>query len=72
MSPADSTSLPRLLSAQDVSDATGLPKWRVYELTRSDDIPHVRLGRAVRYSAQALAEWIDQGGTGQWNAPDSV
>lgn len=56
--------LPRLLTAQEVADQTGLPLSRVYELSREDQIPHVRLGRALRYSAPAVREWIEAGGTG--------
>jgi excisionase family DNA binding protein len=59
----DTTRLPRLLTAREVHEATGIPLARVYELTRDGEIPAVRLGRAVRYSATRLSEWIDAGGT---------
>lgn len=59
------TSLPRLLTADEVADATGLPKARVYELARDGDMPSVRLGRAVRFSETALLAWIEAGGTQQ-------
>lgn len=55
--------LPRLLTAREVSEATGLPTWRVYELSRNGDIPAVALGRSYRYSAPALRSWIESGGT---------
>lgn len=57
------TSLPRLLTADEVADATGLPKARVYELAREGDMPAVHLGRAVRFSETALLAWIEAGGT---------
>lgn len=57
------TPLPRLLTAQEVAEQTGLPLSRVYELSRRDEIPHVRLGRALRYSAPELRKWIRAGGT---------
>ena len=62
--------LPRLLSAEEVSKHTGLSRARIYELVRSGAIPHVRLGRTVRFSAAALREWLEAGGTG-YNGPDS-
>ena len=44
--------LPRLLTAAEVAGQTGLSAARVYELVRAGQIPHVRLGRAVRFSAR--------------------
>ena len=58
------TDLPRLLHTAEVAGMTGISKARLYELVREGSIPHVRLGRAVRYPAPALREWIDAGGTG--------
>lgn len=55
--------LPRLLTAGQVAEQTGIPLSRVYELSRNGDIPHVRLGRALRYPAPALRKWIAKGGT---------
>jgi len=69
MSEESRSPLPRLLTARQVADQTGIPLSRVYELTREGDLPHVRMGRAVRYSAPALRAWIDAGGTGEWS-PD--
>lgn len=55
--------LPRLLTAREVSEALGLPKWRVYQLARDEGLPAVRLGRSLRFDADALAAWIEAGGT---------
>lgn len=62
--------LPRLLTAKAVAAATGIPTWRIYELTRSGDIPHVRLGRAIRYPATEVTRWLKRGGTGEWSPPE--
>ena len=59
--------LPRLLTAEEVAAATGLPLARVYELARDGSMPCVRLGRAVRFSAPALCQWIENGGTASTN-----
>jgi excisionase family DNA binding protein len=56
--------LPRLLNAREVSDATGLPRWRIYELSRRGELPAVAVGsRSYRYSAPAIREWIAGGGS---------
>lgn len=57
------TQLPRLLRAEDVAEATGLTKARIYELVRRNEIPAVRVGRSVRFSEAALLEWLRTGGT---------
>lgn len=61
---AASRELPRLLTADEVARQTGLSKGRIYELAREEDMPHVRLGRAVRFDPVAVREWIASGGTG--------
>ena len=59
--------LPRLLTAAQVSDATGLPLACVYKLARNGNMPVVRLGRAMRFSESALCQWIEHGGTASTN-----
>ncbi len=56
-------SLPRLLTASEVSARTGIPLWRIYELSRTGEMPSVRIGRSYRFSAEAVRRWIDAGGT---------
>lgn len=56
--------LPRLLTAAEVAEQTGLPHATVYELTRRGELPAVRIGeRHYRYSAPAVREWLAAGGT---------
>lgn len=55
--------LPKLLSAKEVSEMLGVAQWRIYERVRTGDLPSVKVGRSVRFSASALREWIEQGGT---------
>ena len=57
------SALPRLMTASELASLTGIPKSRVYFLTRCGQLPHVRLGRAVRYDPAAVRAWLDQGGT---------
>lgn len=56
----------RLLEAAEVADLLAVPVRWVREHTRSGLIPHVRLGRYVRYRREAVVGWIaeqEHGGT---------
>lgn len=57
------------LSAADVSEQTGLSISLIRKLTRSGEIPHLRIGRRIIYPAEALAEWLAQNTVGG-KAPD--
>ena len=49
-----------LLTAEEVAALLRVtPAW-VYSETRRRRIPHIRLGRYVRYRREALAAWMDQ------------
>lgn len=48
------------LSAAEVSEQTGISISLVRKLTRSGEIPHIRVGRRILYPAEALAEWLTQ------------
>lgn len=49
-----------LLTAEEVAALLRVtPAW-VYAETRRHRIPHIRLGRYVRYRRDALAHWMDQ------------
>ena len=55
--------LQRLLTAAEVAERTGVPRWRIYELARQGEMPVVRLGRSFRFSAATVAAWLEAGGT---------
>ena len=55
---------PLLLSADQTGALLGVSRGRVYELARLGILPHVRLGRQVRVSREALENFIAQGGCG--------
>lgn len=48
---------PPLLDAEGVADLLGVPKTWVLAEARADRIPHIRLGRYVRFDPDALREW---------------
>jgi predicted DNA-binding transcriptional regulator AlpA len=49
----------RLLTAKDTADRLLLsPSWLAKARMRGDGPPFVKLGRSIRYSEGALAEWM--------------
>jgi excisionase family DNA binding protein len=56
------STLPRLLTAEQVAEQTGLPRYTVYALARESEIPCVRVRRTVRFPSDALENWIRSGG----------
>lgn len=54
-SPAD-----RLLVAEEVAEMLAVPTSWVREATRSGQLPHVRLGRYVRYDRGAILAWVSE------------
>jgi excisionase family DNA binding protein len=47
-----------LLTADDVAKILKVRVQRVRELTRRGLVPHIRLGRQVRYRPEAIEEWL--------------
>jgi excisionase family DNA binding protein len=50
----------RLLRAEDVAERLQLTTDRIYSLCRSRAIPHVRLGRTVRFRSEAIDRWLEE------------
>jgi excisionase family DNA binding protein len=50
----------RLMTAHEAAELLRVtPAW-VYEQTRRSRMPHVRLGRYVRYRRTSLEAWVDE------------
>ena len=48
-----------MLRIREVAKATGIEPWRWYEILKRGEGPaHVTIGRTIRISDAALAEWI--------------
>lgn len=48
----------RLLTAKEVAELIQVnPSW-IYAAVRANQIPHVRLGRYVRFSESAIDQWL--------------
>ena len=50
----------RLLTAAEVAELLNVPESWVRGHTRSGAIPHLELGRYVRYRRQAVLAWLDE------------
>lgn len=50
----------QLLTASDVAELLAVPERWVREHTRGGLIPHLRLGRYVRYRKDAVVRWLDE------------
>ncbi len=49
----------RLLTAAEVADVLAVPERWVQDASREGRIPHVRLGRYVRFRREAVLAWIE-------------
>ena len=48
-----------LLSVKEASEALGISRPIVHQLTHRDDFPSIRIGRRVLINAKKLQEWLD-------------
>ena len=48
----------QLLTAREVADLLRLPVSTVYELARTERLPHLRIGRAMRFSREDLETYL--------------
>jgi excisionase family DNA binding protein len=50
----------RLLNAAEIAELLAVPERWVRDHTRGGLIPHLKLGRYVRYRAEAVFAWLDE------------
>ena len=50
----------RLLDAAELGQRWNVPTSWIREATRAGKIPHVKLGRYVRYRAEACDAWLEE------------
>ena len=48
-----------LLTPQQAAEALAISPRKLWGMTASGEIPHIRLGRCVRYPVDDLQRWID-------------
>ena len=54
----------QLLTAEEVAELLGVPLSWVRDHTRSGHIPHIRLGRYIRYDRDDVLAWVESLKTG--------
>ncbi len=59
----------KLLTADEVADLIRVTRAWVYAETRRNAIPHLRLGRYVRYRRSAIEAWMQAVERGPGTAP---
>lgn len=64
METVDRTPQPVLLRVSEAAALLALSRSAAYELIRSGDLPHVKLGRSIRIPQRALLAHIDRLTTG--------
>jgi len=47
-----------LLNASEAARLLRVPRSTLYELVRSRGLPHVRVGRALRFTRADLGQWV--------------
>jgi excisionase family DNA binding protein len=58
--PTEATTKPALLlTPNQAAEALAISPRKLWSMTASSEIPHVRLGRCVRYPVDDLRQWID-------------
>ena len=64
--PSDATTkFALLLTPNQAAEALAISPRKLWGMTASGEIPHVRLGRCVRYPVDDLRQWIDQQKAGE-------
>ena len=53
----------KLLTARDLSKWLNLPLPSIYEKTRQNQLPHVRLGKTVRFQHDEIVKFLESGGS---------
>ncbi len=54
----------RLLNVQEIADLLGVKKSTIYQWTHQGFIPHVKVGKLVRFKPDAVMKWVNEKETG--------
>ncbi len=49
-----------LLKVEDAAELLRVPRSTLYELVRSRHLPHIKVGRGLRFTRADLARWIHE------------
>ena len=57
---ADGQSLPMALRPKDAARAMAISERLLWEWTRNEGLPHVRIGNVVLYPVDCVKRWLDE------------
>ena len=60
MNSPDMSPLAPLLTVRETADLLRISERTLFTLTKSGEIPTIRIGRGVRYDERDLAEWVNR------------
>jgi excisionase family DNA binding protein len=60
---------PLLLSPRQASRALAISERTLWTLTKAGTVPHIRIGKLVRYSMEGLRKYIEQAGQKKGEIP---
>jgi len=60
---SESVKIPKLLTVRQLAEATGLAPWRIHELCAQRKLPHMRVGRTLRFAEDVIVQWIAEQST---------
>jgi excisionase family DNA binding protein len=67
LSSSISPSVEPLWGARELAQRLGIHRTRLYHLVRTGRIPHLRIGRAIRFDPNVIRGWEQGGG---WTSPN--
>jgi excisionase family DNA binding protein len=60
----------RLLDAGEIAELLHVPESWVRQQARENRIPHLRLGRYIRFEEEAVVAWLEDQRAGTWRKHD--
>lgn len=58
LSNQNSQSHSRLLNAQEIAELIGVQPSTIYQWTHQSFIPHIKIGKLVRFNADDISRWL--------------
>lgn len=49
-----------VVTAKQLSKELSISKWLVYELTKQNKLPHIKLGKSIRYDLKIVFDFLNK------------
>ena len=50
----------RTLTVKQLAQATGIQSWRIFQMVKTGELPHFRLGKCIRFRVRDIEAWMDE------------